>query len=298
MGVLSSLALIVSVVWPIVCSAADATYVERPLDDLLLDLYSKDPNRRYDAAAAFAQHPKLAREAVQALATALSDEDSRVRSFAASSLSKIGVAARPARKALEQRLKDESPCVRVYAARALVSIGHRSEELKESLAGLMANDDSHIQAVAAAAGMECNMPGSLQALVRCLPSEPGMAGAALRKAGSWATEVVPVLLALLDKHRELRGSEIHFAIIRFLGDLGPPAKGALPLLKAILAEAGAQSEQGILAERISEERLLIRQAIMRIENEEAKPPGSEAKSASGDGADRPRTVQEREGPDN
>jgi hypothetical protein len=95
--------------------------------DVLISKYIKqlkksNPELRGDAALALGNMGADSKNAVPALAQALSDNDSLVRDFSATALGKIGPSAKSAIPALVTALNDPDPIVRASASEALSRI--------------------------------------------------------------------------------------------------------------------------------------------------------------------------------
>ena len=107
---------------------ADAVYWGKSLQQWQADLSSTDRTTRLLAARSIGEMGVAGDAgALEALASALSHEDSGVRYWAAVALGDMGDRAAGAKSALEARLKDEAPEVRVWAGYALARQGHAAE---------------------------------------------------------------------------------------------------------------------------------------------------------------------------
>jgi HEAT repeat protein len=93
------------------------------LDDLMLQMKSKDKDERYEAVRRLPLLVATNKEAVALLIAALADKDEDVRWVATDGLAKSGAAAADAAPRLIELLRDPSPTVRGGAARALSTLG-------------------------------------------------------------------------------------------------------------------------------------------------------------------------------
>lgn len=217
-------------------SSRESAGVGQLRGDWQRSLQDPDTDKRRRTVEALSRNPRLGRQAVQALTTALTDKDPQVRTLSALALSKLGKLAAPAKSALLDGLKGNSDRDRVYCACALAGIGHRTSEVTDALREMMANGDPHIQALAAAAGLVCGVEGALEALVRSLPHEPKIVEDALGKAGENAKGAVPGLTAILAGRRGGGFDQVRFSTVMILMRIGPAAKEALPVLKTIVGD--------------------------------------------------------------
>jgi HEAT repeat protein len=145
----------------------------------------------------------------------LKDEDAGRRKDAAAALGAIGPTAREAAPALAAALKDDDDLVRMNAALALFKIGAADEETVAALAAAL--EDPHL-AVRADATL------------------------ALRRAGPAAAAVAPALIkALQDPANRVPVAIFYTTSVaqvaaQILGDIGPPARDAIPVLAEIYAD--------------------------------------------------------------
>lgn len=174
---------------------------------LLQALQDPDPLVRRYAALAMGEDPAEATTFLPALAGALKDPSAVVRQSAAESLGRFGAAAQSVVPSLVELQKDPSPSVRFRAAAALARIDPATAA-KHDLAPLLA---AHLQD-----------EGELSAVT---------AASALASLGAAARPAVPQLIACLTgRGRERAISTVRADCIRCLGELGPAAAAAAPVL--------------------------------------------------------------------
>jgi HEAT repeat protein len=179
-------------------------------------LNSSEPEVRYQALFALGAIGTEAGAAVPALATILTeDADAEARHQAALALAKMVPASRTAVPALARALTDEEPAVRMNAAFALLRL--RTEARPA------------IPALIEAMGDKANDTNLKQ--FHCTIQE--MAALALGRASTGSSEGVAPLTAAL---KAARTPEMRRTVARALGEIGPPARSAVPLLRALLKE--------------------------------------------------------------
>ncbi len=192
---------------------------------------------RYCAVEALRQMDPVPTQATPALIQAMKDENSDVRSSAAGALGGIGRAAAPAVPALIDALSDKESAVRGLAARALGGIG---QEAKPGVRALMRGVKdkewfARREAVQALGKMGPVAKEAGPVLEGALKDEDE----AVRCAAAWAlaklglpNKGLPVLIAGLEGESAwLRGW-----VARRLGEVGPPAKAAIPALTKALKD--------------------------------------------------------------
>jgi len=191
--------------------------------------------------------------AVPALAKALKSEQSHVREAVAEALAEFGPAAEPAVPALVSSLADWHPGVRRAAARSLAHIGGAAELATPGLIQLLADRDQTVREAAFQALSEIG-PGTVPWLIEILQTRD------LRRMIEWLAWKVEVsdwyrrridedfqrdpLGALrnlswyfrhaVDEH--VRVEAVHEAVLRLLGDFGPAASAAVPVVTEALRD--------------------------------------------------------------
>src|SRR5262245_2918063 len=173
-----------------------------------------DAETRRSACFALGAIGAQAERAVPKLATLmLEDPDQAVRSEAALALSKMDPASKEAVPQLAKALESEDPLVRMNAARALFRLKHDARPAVPAMLKAMADDENQTNA-----GIFTTTVYELVVL-------------ALGRATAGTDEAVPVLTDALKKAPRLQS---RLAAIRALGEVGPAAKSAVPLLKPLL----------------------------------------------------------------
>ncbi len=191
-----------------------AEYDGRPARGWMKNLTSPDPEARHQAAHALGAIGPEAEEAVPALAAVLHDDpDRQVRSEAALALFKMAPASRAAVPALGDALADENPVVRVNAALALLRM---REEARPAVPALTR---------AVKDGRNVEYIGSFTVTTQ------EVAILALGRATAGTADAVPTLTEALE---EARTDLTRRAAVRALGEVGPPARPAVPQLQALL----------------------------------------------------------------
>ena len=208
---------------------------------LLRDLRKGDALTRRRAALTLycGVERRYAKRAAVALAEAISDDDSGVRSWSVRALGRLGgvTAITPlAVGPLTQALKDEHFLVRRRAAQALRSLGPRAQPAVGALSECLRDDDSTTALVAAVAlaaigpGARAAIP-ALNAALTDRKSDIRLVCAsvvALHKLDAPAADqkrAVQVLITSLKDRERLA----HYAA-ETLGEIGPKARAAVPAL--------------------------------------------------------------------
>jgi len=170
---------------------------------------------------------------VPALTQAAQDSDPRVRGTAVAGLGEIGLRAAPAVAVILEVLENDKPNSYI-AARALAKIGMKTEPAVDALAKALNHTNKLTRASAANAlgniGPEArNAVPALRAAARDNDSEVRLDAAyALWKIEN-ASDAIEVLIPLLDSD----DPRVGLRTIEALGEIGPPAKAALPALERV-----------------------------------------------------------------
>lgn len=188
-------------------SSAGPVYRGRPLSHYLAQLKNAaSAPERIRAIHAIGAFGFDATGAIGPLTSALSDPDPEVRAAAANSLAKTGIAPAATLQALTAALNDASESVRIQAALALKSGGSLAAPAVPQLA---------------AALKDPTLPVRLAATQ------------ALGAIGAKSELAVPALAAILADKGE--GRFMFRTVMIALGQIGPGAKAALPVLQQIAA---------------------------------------------------------------
>lgn len=193
---------------------AEPWYEGRTVSSWRKDLKHPDADVRRAAAKSLGMIGADAKDAVPALAKALTDEDALVRVSAAFALYKIGPDAREAAPALADALSDQMPLVRMDAAMALCRIGPDAEAAVPALTDALKAGDNRQRIGAFGASIR-------QEVVR-----------ALGNIGPASASAVPDLCAVLGDD----DPGVCFASVRALGRIGPAAGKAVPFLRPMLGD--------------------------------------------------------------
>ncbi|HJZ94556.1 MAG TPA: FG-GAP-like repeat-containing protein [Gemmataceae bacterium] len=211
-------------------------YWEKALDD-------SDPDTRKQAIFALGAIGPQAERAVPKLATIMvEDADREVRGEAALALSKMDPASKAAVPQLAKALEDSEPVVRMNAARALFRLKQDARPAVPALLKALADDENLTNARAFTVTVH-----ELVAL-------------ALGRATAGTEDGVPPLTDALKKASTL---EIRVSLIRALGEVGPSARSALPLLRPLLQDKNRNIKEA------------AEDSVRRIEEggQAAAPPG-------------------------
>lgn len=188
------------------------TYRGRPLEVYVTALASASADTRAEAARAAARFAPEATAAVAPLVALAGDPDPAVREAAVEALAAFGPAAAPAVSRLTPLLADASPRMRGLAALALREIGRASEPALPALIAALADRDLVVR------------------------YEVGLAIAAL---GPAAAPAVRPLMAAMDEEPDewvsIARRDMRRAMAIALGEIGPGAREALPLLRKWMA---------------------------------------------------------------
>lgn len=207
-------------------------------DQLRLLEALRDPSdvRRAAAARAISLLGEAAAPLVPGLVAALDDQSPVVRAAAAWALGNVGSEAAPAASRLRRALlTDPDPFVRAGAAHSLGNLGARGSA--QPLIERLDDPDERVRRYAAesiaAIGLQADsVPSLLQLLRRTSSAGRGLVAQALGRLGADSREAVPDLIAAaLDARPDVR-----WRAIWALGQIGPPAKPAVTVLRAALAD--------------------------------------------------------------
>jgi hypothetical protein len=182
-------------------------YRGRRLDDYLRDLKTASGHARVNDLYAAGEFGSDGAQAVPALTAALSDTNSEVRAAAAASLAKIGSGDGTTVNALTYALQDTEHRVRIASGMALKSLGPKAAPAVPQLIAELKDQELTVRLAAAQA---------------------------LGAIGAKAEPAVPALSAILADQRE--GRIMFRTAMITLGQMGPAAKGAIPVLKEIAAK--------------------------------------------------------------
>jgi HEAT repeat protein len=195
-------------------------------------LEGKDRDERWWTAWALWQIQKD-RRSIPVLARDLLDRDVRVRIATATLLGRIGPAATDVVEALETALKDNDARLRVAAASALWSVNQNPAALP-ALVQLLRDGDPSIRRDAAlclGANLGTKAVPAVAALAKASwdenPDVQCAAAEALGRIGPAASQVVAPLVALL---RSRQDSGVHSSAAEALGLIGPRASSAVGVL--------------------------------------------------------------------
>jgi len=182
-------------------------------------LEDSDPQERLEAVFALGAIGTDATGTVPALGAILvNDPDENVRVQAALALTKLVPASGEAVPALASALQDKVLHVRMHAALALLRLGSASREALPAL----------IQAV--------KDKSNQTNLNKFHVTIQQMAMLALGRASADTAEGVPTLKAVLEADKR---DEMQVVAARALGDVGPEARAAVPLLQGLLKSKNA-----------------------------------------------------------
>ena len=183
---------------------------------------------------------RLGPPAIPVLTKALTDndEDDRVRLHAALALGEMGPQAAEATPSLIQALKQRNEMIATRAASALGKIGPPAKDAVPALIDALKAGDWSLRCWAAETLGRIGpaAKAAVPALEEALKDEQARfyAAEALAKLGL-PEKGLPVLIALLED----KSSSWREAAAEALGDIGPPAKAAIPALRGALKDEQA-----------------------------------------------------------
>ena len=247
-------------------------------------LTSRSWHTRMVAAIALADIGVHARECVPQLTAVLEDENRSVRSAAASALGSIGKPAEQALKPLIRLLNDDVGSVRLAAARALHSISRNEVAIPTLIKSLSDESKSNRNTAALVLGQygpkakqaapilrlllldeeEFVRINAAEALWRVAADPAALATLRQESEASelsrysaasalWKIDKSPRAFAvLIDSLQHKEATHRVVAALR-LGELGPPASGAIPALKKLDADEdeSVRSAAAVAIERIT-----------------------------------------------
>ncbi|MBL7133421.1 MAG: DUF1287 domain-containing protein [Phycisphaerae bacterium] len=200
----------------------------------------EDERVRMHAASALVEMGPQAAEATPALIQALKQRNEPVAKWAAQVLGEIGPAAKDAVPALIDALKGGDWEMRCCAAEALGRIGPGAKAAVPALIDVLKGGDWDVRYYAAGALGRIGpaAKAAVPALEEALKDKDGnvryAAAAALARLGL-PDRGLPVLIALLKGKSSILGKYAAMA----LGEIGAPAKAAIPALKEALEDREA-----------------------------------------------------------
>jgi HEAT repeat protein len=193
---------------------------------------AKDKDSGWSAVEALGHFGK---RAVPVLLAALKGGDAGQRAAVARALAAVGPDAREAVPALEAAVEDADPEVRVPAGLALWRVAGRKEEAVRVLTDLLSYEYHRAEAAERLGSMKAGAKATLPKLTKLL-KDPDAAVRASAAVAVWritgqADGVLPTLVA--DAKSKDRGTVAYYAL-NGLEDIGPAAKGAVPVLLDLL----------------------------------------------------------------
>ncbi len=202
-------------------------YQGRSTRSWLKDLDHSDPEVRWRAAHALGAIGTEAPQTVGPLATMMvEDPEPRPRAEAALALSKMAPAARAAVPELALALEDDADPVRMNAALALSQLGTEARPAIPALIRAVQDERN-----------DHNLGGFLISI-------QGVAILALGRASAGTAEGLPTLIAALETAPSLG---LKLTVVRALGEVGPPAREAVPRLLPLLEDDSEDMRQFVKA---------------------------------------------------
>jgi hypothetical protein len=197
------------------------------------DLKNPDAEVRHHAIHALGDLGADAADSIPMLATILvEDADRQSRGEAALALWKMAPVSRTAVPALTRALEDKEPIVRMDAVLALFKLGSESRPAVAALIKVLGDDDN-----------ETNVR-AFSFTIR------NIAARALGRASAGTDEAVPALMTALEGAQT---ESMKKDVAQALGDVGPPARPAVPLLRKLLKDNS------------QEVRRIVQEALLHIE---------------------------------
>jgi HEAT repeat protein len=198
------------------------------------------------AAEALGEMGESAVEAIPALVRSLRHANPRVRANAAEALGKLGESAVPGAPALEAALKDPEDTVRIAAIQALGEVGQPSPAGRQWLIEAAADDNPEVRAAAVTTlGKLADLAAAervtvLDAIDDASAIVRQRAAAVLPRLGDAAA--IQSLCQLVEDS----GPDVRVQAVRALGQMGPSATAAGP----VLARVAAAGESVLRAEAL------------------------------------------------
>ena len=217
-----------------------SAHAEKPGEEAqkLIKKLGRDKNPEARANAAERLGDLRAAEAVPALAAALKDKDSSVRSHAAGALLQLGEAAKDAMPALQEALLDRDSTTVWNAAGALHNMGIVTTDLMPAYRRLLLDPDCDMKVSAATAISEYAAPAELLPIaLECRKAVAGDFSDTASDARKLMAQVakdraaVPLIIETLSSDDAWDAREW---AAKALGDLGPAAKAGAPALRTAL----------------------------------------------------------------
>jgi len=204
---------------------------------LMAALRDPSPERRASAARSLGTLSAAAAPAVPSLVVALRDRDAEVRVAAAWALGDVGTAAAPALGVLSGLLEDRDALLRAGAAHALGEIGDAAEPVQLALVRRFDDPEQRVRWSAAdALGKLGPAAVTLEPLRRIVAEAAspgrGLAAEALGRVGREARVALPELIGAASDAR----GDVRWRAVWAIGQLGPDAGPAVPLLRRALAD--------------------------------------------------------------
>lgn len=177
-----------------------------------------------------------------AIVPMLEDKDAYVRRTAAECLGKLGDLSGEAEGALEKATKDEDATVAIAAYRSLVEITGKGEPYVGGLAGYLKDANKDVRAESAAELGNC---GSLarttwpELMGGLKDPEANVRIESATALGKIGVDEEGVIDALIERLKNDKEPYVQGAAALSLGEMGPKAKRAAPLLEAVIKAEGA-----------------------------------------------------------
>ncbi len=205
-----------------------------------------DPSEhvRLAAAAALAAVGERTAPAVLELAALIKSENETVSRSAASAVEKIGNIDGPTREQLREMMRSSAAPVRLAAATALVHCGERNGDVLQVLISLAEEENrSAVDALKVIGQMGQSAAPAGDRLIQLLGSEAvvgaGFGGCPICLAVSDSlAEVGPSVVPRLLESLQNPNPQVRGLAARALGQMGPPARTAVPLLVQSLGDDG------------------------------------------------------------
>ena len=203
---------------------------KKRISEIKSELNAKDDQVRLKAIYELRLYKKLDSELESAIINALEDKNTSIRYYAASTLACKG--SKKSIPKLIQLLKDKDKTLRVFSAHALISLGFKDSLVAKVLVeGLKNTPHVSLLTTDLLCKMGLTAKDSIPALYEIAYKNPDFKKRVLAARAIWHItgdnqKIVPILISILQDSRQ--GASQQAALL--LGEIGPPAKEAIPTL--------------------------------------------------------------------
>lgn len=181
----------------------------------------------------------------------LKDKDLSIRLTAIDLLGEMGAQAEPAIPDLRALLMDNDATIRIHSMQTLKDIGPEAKVAIPDIAKRLSDKEKEVRRAAAEVLQKFGADAipATSALAQMLNNDPEaanrrQAALALGEIGQAAANVVPDLIVSMKKEKD---TDVRKTVIQMLGQMGPPAKLAVPELLKLLKDKDKEITQAAVA---------------------------------------------------